>query len=358
MKNFKVKALSALVFLPAFISINATEQPNANDLVGKFYAGVHAALISPDSDRRDWNNTDFDSGEGLGGEVGYRYSPEVEFRFSYTDFNFDRDNNAPDDGGSAMSIDALYFVNQKNVYLLGGINNLDIENTDISANVGAGYRHYFAENFAAYIEAKAHYQFDDSYKDYTGQIGLMYFFGSTPKAPVAKPAPTQMTESSIPASTEIDSDNDGVFDSQDNCANSPKTDKVDNNGCTVFSEERLTQHLVINFDNNKSDIKSQYYDDIEKLAVFLKQYPKVNVTIAGHTSSQGAAEYNLTLSQKRAEAVVAILESKFDIASGRLTAEGFGESQLINLGNTQKAHNENRRIEALVEVLENTPVKR
>lgn len=365
MKLFKLKALSALLLIPSLSVTQAAEQPKAEDLVGKFYVGLHAAMMSVDDDRRDWMNTDFDGGDGFGAEVGYRFSPEVEFRFSYTDLSFDRDDNAPDDSGSAMSIDALYFINQKNLYLLGGLNNLDIENTDISANLGAGYRYYFSKNLAAYAEGKGHYQFDENYVDYTAQIGLTYFFGGSNKSSaVTKPAPTQAAKPQsspakvIPVVADLDSDKDGILDSQDKCANTPTTDKVDENGCTIFAKETLTQRLLINFDNNQSVIKAEYYDDVERLAGFLKQYPNVNVTIAGHTSSQGSAKYNQTLSQKRAEAVVALLTSKYGIAPSRLDAEGFGESQLVNLDNTQKAHNENRRIEALVKVQESVPVKR
>ena len=355
MKHFKLKALSALVFLPT-LSFAQSVQPNAEDLVGKVYAGVHASRMSAAADRRDWMDTDFEGGNGLGGEIGYRYSPKVEFRFSYTDLSFNRADNAPDDSGSAMSIDALYFVNQKNIYLLGGLNNLDIENTDISANFGGGYRHYLSNNFAIYAEGKAHYQFDEHYVDYTAQVGLTYFFGESKKSAVSKPAPTQAVKTAVVA--DLDSDNDGVIDNKDTCANTPVTDKVDAMGCTIFAKETLTQSLLINFANNQSEVSAADYADIEKLAMFLEQYPNVNVTIAGHTSSQGAAEYNEMLSQKRADAVVEILVNEYGVAADRVEGKGFGESQLINTANTKQAHNENRRIEALVEVQESVPVAR
>lgn len=360
MKNINIKLLSALLFLPVLSTSFAAEQPTAQDLVGKFYVGLHGALMSPDDDRVEYLNTTFEDAYGLGAEVGYRYSPEVEFRFSYTDFTYELDNGYPDETGSAMSIDALYFINQKNLYLLGGLNNLDIEKTEVSANLGAGYRYFFNEKLASYIEGKAHYQFDESYIDYTAQVGIAYFFGTTSQKAVSQPAPTPAnnTSSMKAAPVDIDSDKDGIFDRFDECESTPTSDKVDDKGCTLFTEKTLTQRLLINFDNNQSVIKPAYYGDVEKLAKFLKTYPNVDVTIAGHSSSQGSSKYNQTLSQKRAESVVELLTNKYGIEASRLDAQGFGETKLINLENTQEAHNENRRIEALVKAQKSIPVKK
>ncbi len=82
------------------------------------------------------------------------------------------------------------------------------------------------------------------------------------------------------------------------------------------------------------------------------------MTIAGHSSSQGSAAYNLTLSQKRADAVVAVLVNDFGIKQSRLTAKGYGETLLINPENTAAAHKENRRIEANVSVTQKIKVTR
>lgn len=353
---------SSLLIVPALFHVNAFEQPAANDLVGKLYGGLHVVLMSADDDRLDSlvPSTDFDGGDGFGVEVGYRYSPEIEFRLAYTDLTFELENGHSDEDGSALSLDTLYFINQKNLYLLGGLNNLDIENTDISANVGIGYRHYFNNNFAVYLEGKGHYQFDDNYMDYSTQIGLTYFFGDVSSSPVAQ-VKEQPPVQAIPAKSiqaPLDSDKDGIVDAQDDCVNTPMEDKVDANGCTIFSEEKLTQRLLINFGNNLSVIEPEYYDDIERIARFLTKYPQVNITIAGHTSSQGSASYNQTLSQKRADAVVTLLVEKYNVEAQRLMAVGYGESKLINTANTSAAHEENRRIEALVEVKSSVPVAR
>ena len=362
MKNFKLSVLASALFFTAFS--NAAEQPQAQDLVGKFYGGAHYSLIKPDEDRLKGINDDFELGDGLGIEFGYRYSESTEFRLAFTDLDI-KFEKAADKTGDTLSFDVLYFPTQQNAYVLGGVNNLDIGNSEVTANLGLGYRHYFSERLAAYAEAKAHFHFGDSWIDQSAQFGLIYFFGDSAKpakkaALVApkKAAPVAPAKVAPVAAAPKDSDKDGVIDAKDKCASTPMNDKVDASGCTIFTEETLSQRLLINFDNNQAVVKKEYYDEITKIANFLKKYPHTSMTIAGHSSSQGSAAYNLTLSQKRADAVVAVLVNDFGIKQSRLTAKGYGETLLINPENTAAAHKENRRIEANVSVTQKIKVTR
>ncbi len=69
------------------------------------------------------------------------------------------------------------------------------------------------------------------------------------------------------------------------------------------------------------------------------------IAIEGHTDNKGGADYNLALSQKRAEAVRAALVDRFGIAAGRLTATGFGETKPIETNDTIEGRARNRRVE-------------
>ncbi|MCI2282561.1 OmpA family protein [Colwellia sp. MSW7] len=93
------------------------------------------------------------------------------------------------------------------------------------------------------------------------------------------------------------------------------------------------------------------------MAEVLKNYPELSLVIEGHTSKVGSSAYNQKISQQRAEAVVDVLVNKFNIASDRLSAVGYGEERLIDLGDTA-AHAVNRRIEAKVELTKKVPVAR
>ena len=103
--------------------------------------------------------------------------------------------------------------------------------------------------------------------------------------------------------------------------------------------------VVVEFDTNKSDIKTKYDEDLNKLGTFLKEWLKAKGEISGHTDNVGTDKYNIKLSQRRAASVKKYLEDKFNIAPERLTTEGYGESKPIASNKTKEGRQLNRRIE-------------
>jgi OOP family OmpA-OmpF porin len=103
--------------------------------------------------------------------------------------------------------------------------------------------------------------------------------------------------------------------------------------------------IVVEFDTNKSDIKTKYDQDLNKLGTFLKEWPKAKGEISGHTDNVGSDKYNLGLSQRRAASVKKYLVEKFSIAPERLTTEGYGETKPIATNKTKEGRQLNRRIE-------------
>ena len=103
--------------------------------------------------------------------------------------------------------------------------------------------------------------------------------------------------------------------------------------------------IIVEFDTDKSDIKTKYDEDLNKLGNFLKEWPKAKGEISGHTDSVGSDKYNLKLSQRRAASVKKYLEEKFSIAPDRLTTEGYGETKPIASNKTKEGRQLNRRIE-------------
>ena len=350
---FKYCFKCALTLLISSIcaSTMAAEQPKAEDLVGKVYGGIHALHIKTDNDRLTTTDSSsyMDYGTGIGGEIGYRWLPSTEFRLSYSQFGLSAAKSGfeePD--GASTSVDVLFFPSEKNFYLLTGVNNLDIVNSQTSGNFGAGYRHYFNEKAAIYFESKYNYQFSERYDDLTSQLGFVYFFGDTQKS---KPS---ARKSIVP----LDNDNDGVTDDKDSCPRTPMIDKVDVNGCTIFIGKLVSKQLVVNFDHNKTEIKPEFNGEIESMANFLTANPDILLIIEGHTSSLGSNQYNQILSQERANEIVNVLISTHGIASNRLSAVGYGEEQLLNPDNTATAHAENRRTIAKIEVTKKVAAKR
>lgn len=101
------------------------------------------------------------------------------------------------------------------------------------------------------------------------------------------------------------------------------------------------------FETGKSDLKAGAIANISKLAAFLNQYPDRTVTIEGHTDSVGNEDYNLGLSQRRANAVQQYLISQ-GIASNRLTATGKGENFPVASNETSSGRQMNRRVEVII----------
>ena len=107
------------------------------------------------------------------------------------------------------------------------------------------------------------------------------------------------------------------------------------------------------YDLNKSSIRPDAALVLDALAQILLENQEVRIEIGSHTDSRSSAEYNLNLSQRRSESVVAYLISK-GIAADRLVAKGYGESQLINkcadgIDCPEEDHQANRR--TVIEIL-------
>tara|TARA_R110000751_G_C13795394_1_gene483441 strand:+ start:75213 stop:76601 length:1389 start_codon:yes stop_codon:yes gene_type:complete len=156
----------------------------------------------------------------------------------------------------------------------------------------------------------------------------------------------------------LDTDQDGVLDDVDNCADTPLTDKVDAKGCSVFTEEEVSINVKVLFANNSSVIGNAGDSQFQEVADFMDRYPATDAVIEGHASAPGSDDYNLMLSQKRANAVRTLLIQKYGIKSERLIAIGFGETQLLDTSNTAKAHEANRRIVVKVSASTRVNVKR
>jgi outer membrane protein OmpA-like peptidoglycan-associated protein len=100
----------------------------------------------------------------------------------------------------------------------------------------------------------------------------------------------------------------------------------------------------IRFDVNKATIKPESMGVINEIVKLMKDHPEINFSVEGHTDSEGEAVFNQTLSERRAEAVVAEMVM-LGIDKSRLTSKGFGESAPIDTNNTPEGKANNRRVE-------------
>jgi len=151
-----------------------------------------------------------------------------------------------------------------------------------------------------------------------------------------------------------DADGDGVADDKDRCPFTPAGTPVNEVGCPTQLSPR-EQEMVktgkitasnIEFASGKADLLPQSEAVLDEIGRTLIQYPPMKIEIGGHADSRGAAADNLSLSEKRAQAVLDYLTSKFpQITRDHYSAKGYGESKPVASNNTAAGMAKNRRVE-------------
>lgn len=108
----------------------------------------------------------------------------------------------------------------------------------------------------------------------------------------------------------------------------------------------------IYYDSNKATIPEKVLPNLRKLLYTLLDNPQIIIELGSHADSRGSDEYNLALSQRRAEAAVEYVVSQ-GIARQRIRSKGYGETILVNdcsngVKCSAKQHEENRRTEFII----------
>ena len=119
---------------------------------------------------------------------------------------------------------------------------------------------------------------------------------------------------------------------------------------------KLFDISLIFFDLDKSNIRPDAAKDIQKVIEVMKEYPKIHVDIRSHTDSRQTHKYNEALSDRRAKSTMAFMIES-GIEPERLTAQGFGENELVNecadgVYCSEEEHQKNRRSEFIIARIE------
>ena len=351
-ETMKLKSLTMAIALAATSASTFAAEKEG------FYIGVFGDYYDA-----SWIATDYSPNvrtgyaTGFGAEIGYRFSDYWSARLEYADGNIDTEHLITGDkydmDMDRYGIDMLHHFSGGPFYGVLGLKEIDVYEKSTFANIGLGYQHFVTEGLSVNFETSYYRGLEFSESDLNAKFGVSYLFGqsSEPAAPV-EPAPVVVQEP-----TDSDSDNDGVLDADDQCANTPMTDAVDATGCTLYEEKPVTISLLVSFAHDSAAVPQRYFDDIAEVATFMKENTDATVVLEGHASAVGDAEYNMTLSKKRADDVADEL-IKDGISEDRISTVGYGEERLKNEANTLEAHAENRRVEAKVTVIERVKVER
>ncbi len=103
----------------------------------------------------------------------------------------------------------------------------------------------------------------------------------------------------------------------------------------------------IYFDFDKSDVKSESDPTLKEISKLLSENPNLNLYVVGHTDNVGDYNYNMKLSQARADAVVKTLASKYNVDKNKLTSAGVGPLAPVTTNDTEEGKAQNRRVELI-----------
>lgn len=113
------------------------------------------------------------------------------------------------------------------------------------------------------------------------------------------------------------------------------------------------EYLVVNvgdrvfFDFDKSDLRPDAIDQLNRQADFLKSNGAITVVIEGHCDERGTREYNLALGDRRASSAAQYLES-MGVAGGRVETISYGKERPAVLGSNEDAWAQNRRAVTII----------
>jgi len=294
--------LTGLLF--AALASSASAESNGNIYIG---AGVNALALD--------NGRVFDvptSSPGhapktLNGIVGYQFS-----ELWATDLTFGGDISG-DVSTNQFALNGYRFFGSKNwkPFVSAGLSTLGVdEATDDRTQqiqTGLGVSGMFTDS----LEFRANYQFfsaisGESNFDRAFGLSLNWHIGGKTTTMAAAPMPTPE-----PA--------------------------------PMQKEAVETYELLVEFDFDKSDIKSAYEPQFKKIAQVLTSNPDMTMTIEGHTDWIGSDDYNVGLSELRADAVRNKFVNEYSIAADRIDTVAYGESRPVADNNSAEGRQKNRR---------------
>ena len=337
----------------------------------------------------DWNNLNPDDDYGWGLGLGYQFKSNWAAEFSY-------DSNSTDPGVETkiLELNSVYrFTSDSNwqPILLAGIGHVEQKTSTTTpdgttANLGGGIEYIVSEHISLRADVRGLYEIDDSQLDYMATVGFNLMFGGNrksvdldhdgisdsqdncPNTPMGTPvdesgcaldtdkdgvvdykdqcADTPAGVKVDAAGCALDSDSDGVADHLDKCPNTPKGAAIDDKGCRKMLTQDVAIKLNVAFDSGKANVKTEFFDQVKKVAQFMIQYPDTTVVIEGYTDSSGSASRNLRLSERRARAIADSLINEHNIAAERVTAVGYGIKNPVADNSTTAGRKLNRRVVA------------
>jgi peptidoglycan-associated lipoprotein len=133
----------------------------------------------------------------------------------------------------------------------------------------------------------------------------------------------------------------------DNTPPATETHPMENTGRYTrdsLDTDSCLRQRVVYFDLDKTEIKSEFQEQIACHAEYLKQFPDARVTLEGNADERGSREYNLGLGERRGNAVQGALGGA-GASSSQLNVTSYGEERPVCRQHDESCWSKNRRVE-------------
>jgi OOP family OmpA-OmpF porin len=320
------------------------------------YVNVLPFYLSADANRRGTEEDGRGMSIGYGHPLTERLSWEVQ---TFADVISTEPNAARDVYQYGAGVDLNYRFRRGDgaspfVLIGGGVLRNDLlpdtaKDNDAFSNVGLGFvtgglgkSEIRLRGEARYVRDRFELGNEGGKNDRRIALGVQIPLGKRTVEVEREVVRERVVRETVPAQI-VDSDSDGVPDQTDQCPGTLAGLATDNRGCAATSPQALRLEGVT-FELNSAQLTSGAMATLRSVAEALKGEANLRAEIAGHTDSSGADEYNLRLSQQRADAVLVYLASQ-GIDRSRLLARGYGEGQPVASNDSVDGRDRNRRVE-------------
>lgn len=332
------------------------------------------------------SNQQFNSSLVLGVRGGYNVTKAigVEGLYDYVQPTDSKKLSLKDVSMQRFGVQGLYYFipdNQLVPYVAGGLAGVKFSGsginpqTHVSFDYGAGAKYFVTDNIAVRADLRhILYGYNNtSFSNFEFMFGTSFQFGGvasiqkTVIAEAAAPASVHAPES-VPVACASMSEPVGSVPVQSPVVCAPietirtVVAPATREACEPFLIASATPELpavavaikacskpadiTVLFSYEKSDIKQKYYDELDRIGDFLRNFPGAKATIEGHASA-GDKDVDLKLSQARADNAKSHLMYKFGIDASRITAKGYGLTRPVASNKTARGRIQNRRIVAM-----------
>ncbi|MFT6105959.1 MAG: OOP family OmpA-OmpF porin [Rickettsiales bacterium] len=320
-----------------------------NNYDKRFYVAPAFSYVWTDSDRETSRN-EYGASVAIGKAVSKHFN--VELKAFYNSFEHENKQSGKtehqwDNFGSTVDLQYYFNRNDLSPYAVVGAGIMDSRvhgKNGVGLVTEAGLGLAYKINDSVSLRSDVRYRYNnnfnnnltgnnaDEYNDMVVNVGLVIPFGSACDKKVCNKKPRS-------AAINPDLDGDGILNENDKCPKTKPGVKVGKSGCAL-----VVTLKGINFDISSANLTENSKTILNKLAAEIKAYPnKGDVEIQGHASSDGDDDFNMTLSQKRAQSVVNYLKNQG--VENKLTAKGYGETMPVTDESTRAGILANRRVD-------------